>query len=242
MKKIILSSALSLFVLLLNAQSFVIKDESGSVISGQTINVNSNVTMSQIEYHAKLQNSSAGAKLVKVKRYKLNVGIFAINDFCWTSCYDPATDVSPFGITIPAGATDTSFVTHYTHGEDLDGVSTYRFTFYDASNVNDSVSFIINFNITVGIDDLKANATLSSAFPNPAIGVFSLKYELNQYVQTAKVVVYDMLGKAVKEIELNDRQGIAKIHVEELNAGVYFYSFMVNDKSIATKKIIISSK
>jgi hypothetical protein len=220
----------------------MIHDEGGANISGTTVNVNSSITMSQIEYHAKLHNMGSSAKLVKVKRYKLNVGIFAINDFCWTSCYDPSTDVSPFGITVPAGATDTNFVTHYTHGEDVDGVSTYRFTFYDAANVNDSVSFIINFNITVGINEAKANAIVSTAFPNPASTMFSLKYELNQYVQTAKIVVYDMLGKVVKIVDVNDRQGTAKVYLEELNSGVYFYSFMVNDKAVSTKKIVISSK
>jgi len=242
MKKLLLSITAIIAAAQLSAQSFMIHDESGANITSQTVDVNSNVTMSQIEYHAKLHNMAGSSKNVKVRRYKLNVGIFAVNDFCWTSCYDPSTDVSPFGIVVPAGATDTNFVTHYTHGEDVDGVSTYKFVFFDVANPNDSAYFIINFNITVGIEEGKANAILSSAFPNPASTMFSVKYDLNQYVQTAKIVVYDMLGKVVKEVDVADRQGIAKVYVDEFNAGVYFYSFMVNNKSVATKKIIISSK
>lgn len=242
MKKLLLSIAVLFAAGQAGAQSFMVHDAGGADISGQTVDVNSSVTMSQIEYHAKLHNTSGASKTVKVKRYKLNVGIFAVNDFCWTACYDPSTDVSPFGIAVPAGATDTSFVTHYTHGEDVSGTSTYKFVFYDQANPNDSAFFVINFNITVGIDEAKANAVLSNAFPNPASTMFSLKYDLNQYVQTAKIVVYDMLGKVVKEIAIDDKQGTAKVNVEDLNSGVYFYSFYVNDKAIATKKIVVGTK
>ncbi len=243
MKKIVLSIIVALVANQVNAQSFMIKDEFGANITSQTVDVNSTETFNQIIYHAKVQNNSVSTKNVKVRRYKLNVSIFAINDFCWTSCYDPNTDVSPFGIAIPSAATDTSFLTHYTHGESESGISTYKFVFFDVSNPADSSFFIINFNITVGINEAKANAVLSNAYPNPSSVFYSLKYDLNEYVQTAKVVMYDMLGKAVKEIPVNDRQGVLKINIEDLNAGVYFYSFIINNnKAISTKKIVVNSK
>ena len=242
MKKIILSLALLIGATQIDAQSFIVKDENGTDISGQTVSFNSSVTMSQVEYHAKLQNISSTSKTVKVKRIKITEAIFAINDFCWTSCYDPSTNVSPFGIAVPAGATDTNFVTHYTHGEEFDGTSTYKFVFFDQNNPNDSAFFTVNFNITVGINEAKANAVLSAAYPNPSANFYSIKYDLNEYVQTAKLVMFDMLGKVVKDVAVNDKQGVLKVNVEDLNAGVYFYSFVVNNKAISTKKIVVGTK
>ena len=51
-----------------------------------------------------------------------------------------------------------------------------------------------------------------------------------------------MLGKVIKEIALNDKQGTLKVDVSELKAGIYFYAFMLNDKAITTKKLIVSAK
>ena len=51
-----------------------------------------------------------------------------------------------------------------------------------------------------------------------------------------------MVGKIVKETELTDKKGTAKINVDDLNSGIYFYSFIVDGKAISTKKLVISSK
>ncbi|MBL7884041.1 MAG: T9SS type A sorting domain-containing protein [Bacteroidia bacterium] len=240
MKKLLLSITILFAGAQLNAQSFMLHDAQGANITGQTINFNSSETFNQIAYHAHVMNMASTGKTVKVRRIALGTQPFAVSDFCWTACYDPSTNLSPFGILIPAGATDTSFIAHYTHNEEETGTTTYKYSFFDQNNPNDSVFFILNFNITVGLEEHKANAIVSSAFPNPASSLFSLKYDVNEYAKTAKIVVYDMLGKAVKEMVLENKQGTAKVDVSTLNAGVYFYSFMVDDKAILSKKIVVT--
>jgi hypothetical protein len=51
-----------------------------------------------------------------------------------------------------------------------------------------------------------------------------------------------MLGKMVKQLVLDEKQGVAKINVSDLNSGVYFYSFLVDEKAIVTKKLVVSTK
>jgi hypothetical protein len=46
----------------------------------------------------------------------------------------------------------------------------------------------------------------------------------------------------VKEVAIADKQGIAKLNVSDLNAGIYFYSIIVDNKQVTTKKLIVSSK
>ena len=88
----------------------------------------------------------------------------------------------------------------------------------------------------------KIGGTISNAFPNPANFSVSMKYDITEFSHKGQIVFYDMLGKAVKEIALSDKKGTAKINVDDLNAGVYFYSFLVDGKAISTKKLVVSSK
>ena len=243
MKKIILSfTMVALGFLAAKAQSLMLHDSGGNNIGGTTVNVNTADVNSQVAYHAEVHNMAGVAKNVKVKRYRVSVQPLAFGDFCWTACYDPSVDLSPLGISLAAGTTnDTSFIAHYTPNGEV-GTSTYKFTFFDAANPNDSVSFTLNFNIAVGINEAQANATVSNMYPNPASTFVSMKYDVNEYAKTAKIVVFDMLGKMVKELVLDEKQGVAKLNVSDLNSGVYFYSFLVDEKAIITKKLVVSTK
>ncbi len=79
-------------------------------------------------------------------------------------------------------------------------------------------------------------------YPNPASSFVSMKYDVNEYAKSAKIVLFDMLGKEVKQLIIGDKQGVAKINVSDLSSGVYFYSFLVDEKAVVTKKIVISTK
>ena len=51
-----------------------------------------------------------------------------------------------------------------------------------------------------------------------------------------------MLGKSIKAIALTDKKGTAKVNVDDLNPGIYFYSFVVDGKAISTKRLVVSYK
>ena len=118
-----------------------------------------------------------------------------------------------------------------------------HYQFYDVANNNDSTGITIRYNAVVGVNEsARPVATIGNAFPNPAAAVTAIKYDMSEFAGKGKIVLHDMLGKTVKEIELADKAGTAKINVAELNAGVYFYSFVVDDKVVATRKLVVSSK
>lgn len=243
MRKILLSfSIVALGLVTAKAQSLMLHDSGGNNIGGTTVNVNTPDVNNQVAYHAEVQNLAGTAKNVRVKRYRLSVQPLAYGDFCWTSCYDPSVDIAPLGISLAAGTTnDTSFIAHYTPNGEV-GTSTYKFTFFDNANPNDSVSFTLNFNIAVGIEENQASTVVSNMYPNPASSFVSMKYDVNEYAKSAKIVLFDMLGKEVKQLVIDDKQGIAKINVSDLSSGVYFYSFLVDEKAVVTKKLVISTK
>ena len=116
-------------------------------------------------------------------------------------------------------------------GKTVDSTEQYYLLKLDGSGV---VSEIVNYQNTF--------YSISNAFPNPANISVSMKYDITEFSHKGQIVIYDMLGKAVKEITLSDKKGTAKINVYDLSAGVYFYSFLVDGKAVSTKKLVVSSQ
>lgn len=169
--------------------------------------------------------------------------------FCWAICYsegavtDGFVTPSQHALTIDAGASVNNFYSDYVPNGTV-GTATYRYTFYDQSNPSDETSIEITFDTqNVGIEELEAGSNaISESYPNPASRVAKMNYTIAPAVQNAEVVVYSMLGAKVKQVGLEEKQGTLKIDVSSLPSGMYFYSLVVDDKAISTKKMLVTSR
>jgi hypothetical protein len=192
-------------------------------------------------------NTSLTSKTYKVRRTIFTMDATDATQFCWGGlCYGYSTNLSSLTLTVAPGDT-VDFVGNGFHAIFNSGPNAVtrfvHYQFFDNANTNDSSGVTLQYNGFVGVNELaKAEGNISSAFPNPATAMVSIKYDMNQYAQNARLELFNMLGKKVKAIELTDKQGVAKIDVSEMTPGVYFYTFVINDKAIATKKLVISEK
>ena len=82
--------------------------------------------------------------------------------------------------------------------------------------------------ITVSVSEITANKF--DVYPNPASSVLNIKSELNG---EADVIIYDMAGRCVKNIRVNDI-GDATIDVNDIEKGVY----IVNVNGNMTKLVV----
>ncbi|QNF32303.1 T9SS type A sorting domain-containing protein [Adhaeribacter swui] len=79
-----------------------------------------------------------------------------------------------------------------------------------------------------------------SAFPNPSKGRFTISL-----TQTAgdiyKIKISNTIGKVIQTITLGDHTNVADISIDlsDKPAGVYFYSLLINDKMVETKRLIL---
>lgn len=77
--------------------------------------------------------------------------------------------------------------------------------------------------------------------PNP----FNQKTEISftiskQNFESASIIVFDMNGVFIKRIEIQQAgQGSIEINANELKAGMYIYTLLVNEKEIDTKRMIL---
>ena len=91
----------------------------------------------------------------------------------------------------------------------------------------------------VQTDRDKPAATID-AYPNPTRGEISFTLT-KASGEDYKIRVSNAIGRVVKTIDLNKAVSDTRVQVDltEMPAGFYFYSLIVNDKMIETKRFIL---
>lgn len=227
--------------------SFVLKDYNDNVIvNNQHIDVWDVATVVEMEYGLHSENTTNNSVSIGLKRYEIDVVTGSENYFCWHVCYSPtpAGDL-PVWTAQDALVMDPDSVYSNFHAyhrpTGTTGVSEYRYVFYDKNNLDDTLSITFTFNASpVGIEDAVAKDKLA-IYPNPVADVAHVAYNLPGKGE-AKLALHNMLGSKVKEIKLNSNENKLNLSVVDLNPGVYFYTLIQDDKTIATKRLVVSGK
>lgn len=201
-----------------------------------------------------IHNTTTVAVDFKVGRIITPIDSCANVYFCTgTLCYSPQTAL----VWYPGGASQTigasavlpngpgtyGIAAHYDACPTICNDFFVKYQLYNtlAGSADTSVVTINYVCTPAGINENKQEVS-SSAYPNPSNSFVNINYQVKESYTSGKIIVYDMLGKQVREISIADKQGMAKLNVEDLMAGIYFYSIVLDNKIIATKKLIVSSK
>ena len=246
MKKLIISILLLSYILVGYSQNLRIMDENKNVLNNTVYYISTTPNSSTI-FDVLVTDTSRAINSYKVQRTVYTKDVQDSSQFCWGGvCYSFTTATSTHSDTLSRGDT-----IEYAHGGFhsifvCGPASVIRKVHYQVYNINtsyrnDTAGFTIQYNPTAaGINELNLSGTISQAYPNPSSSEVYIKYDVNSISQKSRIVIYAMLGKEVKEIMLNDKQGTAKIDTDDLHSGIYFYSLRVGDKTISTKKLIVT--
>lgn len=96
-------------------------------------------------------------------------------------------------------------------------------------------------NSTASVNEIEGGAELFQNYPNPSTGFTTVKYALENQANVSFEMI-DVTGKKViSSVEGNRNAGThtIEINTNDLNAGIYFYSLVVNGQTI-TKKMTIT--
>jgi hypothetical protein len=240
MKKFIFTlSFITLFLIAAFSQSSLEVYFNGELLEpGQEITVSGEASSDAIILDAiDVKNIGSSALSVKCARENIEIVPNTSNSFCWGLCYPPTTDTSAVAVSIDAGGIYDEFSgDYYPNGNE--GASTIKYTYFDENNPSDKISVVVVYSTTVGIDD-PTDYKLSAAYPNPANGFVKFDYDFNDMPGDSKVMIFDLLGSTVKEINVNNRYGSLKVNTSDLKEGIYFYSLVINNEPTKTQKLII---
>jgi len=207
--------------------------------NNDVISINGSVEDENLTSHVKITNNAETDISVKVRRIETNMPAGSSSYFTWLEQYANEVSVSPDGEQMSPGGMSTSFSGDY-QPNNVAGEASISYVFFDENDLSNfstiNVTYIAS---TVGIEENNFdNVYLSNAYPNPANTVVTLDYDLKS-VNGAKLVVYDLLGSVVKNVEVNDAIGKLKINVSDLDEGVYFYSLLVKNENVTTQKLVV---
>lgn len=138
-------------------------------------------------------------------------------------------------LTLAAGDSSVFEPKVYTHGIDGCSIYTYIIKYGGFQSYGDSVQVtytIGGIDCFLGTDEMETTLDYS-VYPNPANEVLTISISENN----TSISIFDIVGKNVAEMKLIN--GTNSLNIENLNAGVYFYSIKRNGNIIETKKLIV---
>lgn len=243
MKKYLLTLALGAFISFsASAQSYsVVEDSTTTDVVGTTINytVANNLLDTRIFTVNNLTGSQVTVKIKKTTIYLNDPGSTIY--FCTGSnCYSPTQTLS-LNVIMPAGGNVLLTCDHFPNN--MPGLSQVRYTIINQANANDTASFSITYNaLPTGIaTHTIVKPSISNPAPNPASAMFSVNYKMGSTnMESAKMVVYNMLGERVMESAVEGSEGVMKMDVSTLGQGVYFCSLESDGKILTTKRLVVA--
>lgn len=75
--------------------------------------------------------------------------------------------------------------------------------------------------------------------PNPFQGETTIDYTIPSEMTNARLVIYDLNGKALSNFALAAGNGQVSISASELTSGVYFYTIENNSQTLARQKMVV---
>lgn len=80
---------------------------------------------------------------------------------------------------------------------------------------------------------------LKDVYPNPASDYATVAYVMLQDQAKAKMKIHNLLGNIVAEYEMSPGENFLRMKTYDLPAGIYFYSLVVNNESVMTRKLVV---
>ncbi len=225
------------FGFLANAQSLRLFKEDSTVINNNDVVdviLNGEEEVNTYVGYENLTNQQIGF-YVKKEVLSFNDDGNVMLLFCIGNCY---TGVSSELVTIEPNAVipaNHSMAFHATYqGRPSDAL--VKYTFQNAENEDDCISFTIKYKTGVGIPQNEI-ANKLQASPNPATNNVSINYTTAS--NKSSLVIKNLTGKEIYRTELQEGTSNLNLNISDFPAGVYFYGIEVGGKMICTKKLLI---
>lgn len=234
--KLILSFC-TIFFLLLHLQA-----EGQVRVLNEAIEFNGKINTSQRKSLI-LQNESDQAKEYNLKFLRGNIASSQNVKICLgNTCYDPKKDLAKVKLKLGPGEVYTDLYLEFDLGI-TEAKGTFDLHFANTENLRDV--FIIEglYNVEGGQSDNNEvnhkDITLGSLYPNPSSRIAQLDYQIKNPAVTARIVVNSLIGNPVFDLRLDPLQKSIVINVTDLYPGIYFYTLIVDNQNIVTKKLVV---
>ncbi|HOY30711.1 MAG TPA: T9SS type A sorting domain-containing protein [Bacteroidales bacterium] len=222
------------------AQNLTLSNGQGAVLQGDTVIIGGDVG-NTLNCNINVTNNSSSDLSVKCYRTEIDTVPGSTNTVCWGgACWPDSVSQIPDPTIINAGSTTSEFFADY-KANGHEGTSLIKYLFFNMDSIADSISFYCKFiAVASGVGESTNVPDVSAAFPNPSDKATFIKYKISGNDDRLRVIVSDMVGNEVKTISAEGKEGKMRIDTNDLPEGIYFYSFLLNNKIYYTKKLVVA--
>ena len=247
-RKSIFALLLTAMVGMLSAQSLRYELEGEPLDNNAVVVCTSVSEWGEMIQEMEIRNLTNGTLNVLVEKEEIQMVEGTSNSFCWGMCYTPQVVVSPIAIAVEANSLNDPLDGGLSFHQNIDptysgdpnnfitGTSIVKYYAYPETDPEDRVCVEVWFAYgSESVSDLQVN--IGQAYPNPATSTVSFNV---QYPGTLEAIVYNLLGQEVMKQTVNGMtQGKLSFSVAELQAGIYFCSFVADGNPWKTEKFIV---
>lgn len=189
----------------------------------------------------RFKNNSDKTIILIVRKVSAQLGSTQKSFFCMgNDCFD--SKIEDYIIKVEPGQVQSSLQVAIEAGL-VPGVSSVRYVVFSKSNSGHTVEFDVNFTVEEKDEKqsifLSKDITIKDIYPNPVLDDAFVDYNLTSDRMKAKIVVHNILGNTVGEYSLPAGENIVRIKIDDVSAGIYFYTLYLNNESVYTRKMMI---
>ncbi|MEX2593696.1 MAG: T9SS type A sorting domain-containing protein [Anditalea sp.] len=190
-----------------------------------------------------LQNDSDIAKEYILKFMRGNIASSQNIKICLdNTCFDPKKDLAKVNLKLKPGEIFTDLYLEFDLGI-TEAKGTFDLHFANTENLRDVFIIESVYNVenpnSDGNEVHHKDIQLGSVYPNPSTRIAQLDYEIKNPRINARIVINSFIGNPVFDFNLDPNQKSIVINVTDLNPGIYFYTLIVDNKNIVTKKLVV---
>jgi len=188
-------------------------------------------------------NSSNHTIIIGVKKIDENIRSSQVSTFCINNdCSETNIVENHSLIKLLPGQVYSGFSSTLETGL-VPGNSSVKYLVYNVANRAESVEVELNYSIKEkdkeGVFYASDVVELSDVFPNPVRDKAIFNYTYLNPDNEAKIIVHNVLGSIMNEFSLSAYESRLIIPVDNYNPGVYFYTLYIDNKGVATKKMVV---
>lgn len=189
----------------------------------------------------KIKNTSAKTQFYIIRKVNADLSSSQKGYFCLDkNCLEPG--IEEFSKRLEPGETLPNLVFVVESGIQTN-VSSIRFQVFPKGISAESLDYAVNVSVVEKVQKpvifQTKDITIEDVYPNPVQDIAYIHYRLHNDNISAKVVIHNILGSPVKDVELSAFEDRAKIMVDELVSGIYFYTLYLDNTGVLTRKLII---
>lgn len=228
---------LTLFALvgMVSAQSIQFEHNGTVYQNGQTVICPFNDDWGEYLLEMNIRNLSDSDQNIIVEKQEISDFPGVSMYFCWGMCFDSNVTTSR-PVVVPAQTSSIDELSfHFQFTEGVAGIAEAYYYAYDKDDPDNYIS--LHLLAGKGANVAENHISFGQAYPNPASSQVHFDYTANN--ANINVVVYNLLGQEVKSQLVNGSQGRIDITVDDLQPGIYFCRFQVNNEVVKTEKFIV---